>query len=164
MVRRLFPLECLAPLGLLAITACGFEPTDSGTMRATYQPPLTARQWSIIGEIAAVCHMTSGRNGLEMLQTPKGVQWRSTKPWEPGNVTELRMNGHRYQTADSTFGKDDASAMLGDFKTGAVAYLEWSNVRVGRRARILSTEIANAGFAEQYDACAARAGLTGAAR
>lgn len=149
-------------LALLSTSACTLEHADSGAVEASYDVPFTSRQWTITDHDASLCVMNSGRNGLELARDAEGVWVRGTRRTEPGNVTEVRINGHRYQTTDDHFNHSDTAAMLADFQTGKRAYLEWSNVRVGTRARVIPTEINNADFAELYDTCTKDAGTTGA--
>ncbi len=161
MFRMISRLGCL---GLLMLAACTMEHHDSGEVEARYQAPLTAHDWSITTSAKGTCVMSAGPNALELAHTANGSWVRSTRMLEPGNVTSLRIGTRQYHTSGGVFTQKESAAMVEDFRTGTKAYLEWSSLRIGTRARIVTTEIINRTFAEQYATCLKQAGLTEAAR
>jgi hypothetical protein len=144
-----------------ALSACTIE--QQGTeLKQEFNPPLTYASWKTESfktqSGKTVCMVTSGYNGLSILQIRDGksttISARGERKLSPGMDFKVNVNGNHYSTPQEYFADSDAARMAADLSTDGKVYLEWSEPHPDMHGRLRHTNIVKLeGFKAQFDAC-----------
>lgn len=149
-----------------ALGACTIE--QQGTeLKQEFNPPLTYASWKTESyktqSGTPVCVVTSGNNGLSILQSRSGkdiqVAARGDRKLSPGMDFKVNVGGNHYRTSQEYFTDSEAARMAADLSAGGKAYLEWSEPHPDMHGRLRSNNILKLeGFKAQFDACTRQLG------
>lgn len=145
----------------LTLGACTIQ--QQGTeLKQELNLPLTYASWKTesfktqTGK--AVCMVTSGYNGLSILQMRDGknvtISARGERTLAPGMDFAVNVGDNHYRTSQEYFSDSEAARMASDLSAGGKAYLEWSEPHPDGKGRLRPSNIVRLdGFKEQFDAC-----------
>lgn len=156
-MKRILALAAAAS----ALSACTIQ--QQGTeLKQELNLPLTYASWkteSFKTESGkSVCMVTSGYNGLSILQVRDGkkivVSARGERKLTPGMDFKVNAGDNHYRTSQEYFADSEAVRMAADLSAGGKAYLEWSEPHPDNHGRQRYSNIVKLeGFKEQFDAC-----------
>lgn len=143
------------------LSACTIEQQDT-ELKQEFYPPLTYATWKTesyktqSGKM--VCAVTSGHNGLNILQTREGkdiqIAARGERKLAPGMDFKVNVGGNHYRTSQEYFADSDAARMASDLAKGGKAYLEWSEPHSDNHGILRSSNIVKLDdFKARFEEC-----------
>ena len=148
-----------------ALSACTIE--QQGTeLKQEFNPPFTYASWKTESfktqSGKAVCVVTSGYNGLSILQVRDGksinISARGERKLSPGMDFKVNVSGNHYNTSQEYFADSDAQRMAVDLSGDGKAYFEWSEPHPHHGRKRTGTIVKLEGFKAQFDACKRKLG------
>jgi hypothetical protein len=150
---------------VIMVSACAIQENSEGDYTTDIFTPIVQQYWTTKKESSPDneikrCTVYSSHNGVEVIlqktiNTPLIQRVASSASMEPSTKLRVQVNNHFYRTAERSFSDKISAAIIEDFKTGDVAYIERSEFHPGRiSTRRRASNIINlTNFNQMYNEC-----------